>query len=71
MQKLRHGKAVVEAIVRRKQQADFDQVYEERFERTNGSYRPYLRLLPVAKVPDDVMKRINLRNYVGDPEDYL
>ncbi len=46
-------------------------MYEERFERTNGSYRPYLRLLPVAKVPDDVMKRINLRDYVGDPEDYL
>lgn len=71
MQKLRHGKAVVEAIVRRKQQADFEQVYEERFERAYGFYRPYLRLLPVAKVPDDVMKRINLRDYVGDPEDYL
>jgi hypothetical protein len=57
--------------VRRKQQADFDQVYEERFERAYGFHRSYLGLLPVAKVPDGVMKRNNLRDYVGDPEDYL
>jgi len=57
--------------VRRKQQADFEQGYEERFERTYGFYRSYPRLLPVAKVPDDVKKRINLRDYVGDPEDHL
>jgi hypothetical protein len=57
--------------VRRKQQADFEQVYEARFVRAYGFNRPYLRLLPVAKVPDDVMKRNNLRDYVGDPEDYL
>jgi 3-polyprenyl-4-hydroxybenzoate decarboxylase len=26
---------------------------------------------PVAKLPDEVMKRINLKNYIPNPEDYL
>ena len=42
-------------------------MYEERFERAYGFYRLYLRLLPVAKAPDDVMKRNNLRGGVGLP----
>jgi hypothetical protein len=26
---------------------------------------------PVAKVPDEVMSRINLKDYIGRPEDYI
>ncbi len=36
-----------------------------------GFYRSYQRLLPVAKVADEVTKRINLRDDVGYPEDDL
>jgi len=25
---------------------------------------------PVAKVPDEVMKHINLKDYISNPEDY-